>query len=59
MADFPDRFKIRRDTAANWTSNNPTLLEGELGWESDTKKLRSVMELRLGGALAIRSIFLR
>jgi len=40
MADFPDRFKIRRDTAANWTSNNPTLLEGELGWESDTKKLK-------------------
>ena len=40
MSDFPDRFKARRDTAANWTSNNPTLLEGELGWESDTKKIK-------------------
>ena len=26
----------RRDTAANWTSNNPTLLNGELGYETDT-----------------------
>ncbi len=25
----------RRDTAANWTSNNPTLLNGELGYETD------------------------
>lgn len=28
--------KQRRDTAANWTANNPTLLAGELGLESDT-----------------------
>lgn len=28
----------RRDTAANWTSNNPTLLAGELGYETDTGK---------------------
>ena len=26
----------RRDTAANWTTNNPTLLNGELGYETDT-----------------------
>lgn len=26
----------RRDTAANWTSNNPTLLNGEIGYETDT-----------------------
>ena len=26
----------RRDTAANWTNNNPTLLNGELGYETDT-----------------------
>ena len=26
----------RRDTAANWTSNNPTLAAGEIGWESNT-----------------------
>ena len=28
--------KQRRDSAANWTANNPTLLAGELGYESDT-----------------------
>jgi len=28
----------RRDTAANWTSQNPTLLNGELGYETDTGK---------------------
>jgi hypothetical protein len=28
--------KQRRDTAANWTSANPTLLAGEIGIESDT-----------------------
>jgi len=28
--------KQRRDTAANWTSVNPTLLAGEIGLESDT-----------------------
>lgn len=28
----------RRDTAANWTSANPTLLAGELGYETDTGK---------------------
>lgn len=30
--------KQRRDTAANWTTANPTLLAGELGHESDTGK---------------------
>jgi hypothetical protein len=28
--------KQRRDTAANWTTQNPTLLAGEIGLESDT-----------------------
>lgn len=30
------RLQQRRDTAANWTSNNPTLAAGEIGLESDT-----------------------
>jgi hypothetical protein len=30
----------RRDTAANWTSANPTLLAGEIGIESDTSKIK-------------------
>lgn len=28
----------RRDTASNWTTQNPTLLPGELGYETDTGK---------------------
>jgi hypothetical protein len=34
------KIQIRRDSAADWTSNNPTLSEGEIGWESDTGKLK-------------------
>lgn len=32
------RLQQRRDTAANWTSNNPILAAGELGLETDTAK---------------------
>jgi hypothetical protein len=32
------RLQHRRDTAANWTSNNPTLAAGEMGLETDTAK---------------------
>jgi len=35
-----DRIQIRRDTAANWTSANPTLAQGELGVETDTNKFK-------------------
>lgn len=31
-----DLWQFRRDTAANWTSVNPTLADGELGIETDT-----------------------
>ena len=30
------RIQLRRDTSANWLSNNPILLQGEFGYESDT-----------------------
>lgn len=30
-------IQLRRDTAANWTTNNPTLYQGEIGIETDTK----------------------
>lgn len=33
-------IKMRRDTAANWTSTNPTLAAGESGLESDTGKIK-------------------
>lgn len=35
-----DVIQIRRDTAANWTSADPTLAQGELGYETDTSKLK-------------------
>lgn len=30
------RMQIRRDTASNWTSANPVLASGEIGYETDT-----------------------
>jgi hypothetical protein len=35
-----DLIQIRRDTAANWTSANPVLAQGELGAETDTSKIK-------------------
>lgn len=37
MADI---IQIRRDTAANWTSVNPVLAQGEMGFETDTEKMK-------------------
>jgi len=34
------RIQLRRDTAANWTSANPLLADGEPGYETDTKKFK-------------------
>ncbi len=34
------QIQLRRDTAANWTSVNPTLAQGEAGLETDTGKLK-------------------
>jgi hypothetical protein len=31
-----NKIQIRRGTAGSWTAANPTLLQGETGWESDT-----------------------
>lgn len=33
-------IKIRRGTAAEWTSANPVLASGEMGFESDTRKFK-------------------
>ena len=35
------KIQIRRDTASNWTTANPTLSTGELGLETDTRKLKA------------------
>lgn len=34
------RIRLRRDTAANWTAENPVLLAGEMGIETDTRKYK-------------------
>jgi hypothetical protein len=34
------QIKWRRDTASNWTSNNPMLAQGEPGFETDTGKYK-------------------
>jgi hypothetical protein len=34
------QFQFRRDTAAKWTADNPILLSGEMGIESDTAKFK-------------------
>ena len=37
MADI---IQVRRDTAANWTSADPTLAQGEIGYETDTNLMK-------------------
>lgn len=34
------RVQLRRDTSVNWTSGNPVLKSGEIGYETDTGKLK-------------------
>ena len=34
------QLQFRRDTAANWTLYNPTLAEGEVGYETDTGRFK-------------------
>lgn len=37
---MPTQIQLRRGTAAQWTSANPTLASGELGVETDTGKIK-------------------
>jgi len=34
------KIQLRRDTASDWTSTNPTMAAGEFGWESDTNRFK-------------------
>lgn len=34
------KILIRRDTAANWTANDPVLFQGEIGYDLTNKKLK-------------------
>jgi hypothetical protein len=33
-------IQLRRDTASNWSSNNPLLASGETGIETDTNRAK-------------------
>lgn len=33
-----DRIQLRRDSSENWKKYNPVLMEGEVGYETDTRK---------------------
>ena len=36
----PARFQLRRDTGAHWIVANPTLAAGEIGFETDTNRMK-------------------
>lgn len=40
ISELVVRFRIRRRTAADWTTGNETLLSAEFGYETDTKKIK-------------------
>ena len=40
MKQINSRIRLKVDSAANWTSSNPTLLMGEGGFESDTGRYK-------------------
>ena len=40
LLNMSTRIRLRRDTAANWTSFNPTLTTGEMGYETNTGKFK-------------------
>lgn len=40
MATYNANICIRRDTATNWTNANPTLLVGEIAYETDTGRFK-------------------
>ena len=37
---MPNKIQLRRGTADQWNTANPTLLNGELGYETDTKRFK-------------------
>ena len=37
---MPTTMQQKRGTAANWTSSNPILLAGEIGFETDTNRIK-------------------
>lgn len=40
MANITTRMQQRRDTTANWAAENPVLLLGEFGYDTDVEKFK-------------------
>lgn len=40
MTNILGKYLQRRDTSNNWKNRNPVLSDGELGFETDTKKFK-------------------
>jgi len=40
MPSFTKRIQLRRGTSSDWTTENPVLLEGEIGIELDSARNR-------------------
>lgn len=38
--NMADIIIMRRDTKANWATANPVLADGELGFETDTRRIK-------------------
>ena len=50
------RIQFRRATAANWTSENPVLMDGELGLETDTRLYKIGDGVTAWASLAYRTL---
>jgi len=48
-------IQFRRDTSANWTSTNPVLSSGEVGYETDTKRFKIGDGTTVWGSLTYNS----
>ena len=50
------RIRARRDTAANWNTANPTLADGERGYDKTSKRYKTGDGVTLWNALAYDKI---
>lgn len=46
------RWQVKRDTAAQWTANNPLLAEGEFGVETESIGT-SALKIKIGDGIAL------
>lgn len=52
IINIPYRYALKRDTAANWASNNPVLFDGEPGIETDVTDFWGNQRFKFGNGSA-------